>query len=395
MMSTPTDYFNLAEAYAEGVRSLLEPPAAPGDATDRAAAVPPPEQLADRAERLLPVSGGLNGVASARLNDADPTVRADAEVKLLAKAATDLEVAIMLLDAAESEREGARAPGASARQSLDRAGGGNSPDVEENLSALLSQPAAAAAVADRSSSDAVDDVDAAREESLTQVRDTLELVTRRAAKSGQASLGGLIGLGAMNLAGAVGTAGQGLANVLGVGETVGRWYNLVRSYAVNAYEAVMALLGSAAQAVSQKVVEWVNELTGKWTSELKGGKLLGTWLEKLYETEATKSAVGKLAAQSTADPAKFVAVAEEAKRLRESYEQQIKWADKVLEWVPRLSGPVMLALPHGTLIVAVLYVALGGYVIVAGADYVDAPRVNFLNRVPGVRQVAESSLGGA
>lgn len=395
-MSTPTDYFNLAEAYAEGVRSLLEPPALPGDATERAAAVLPPEQLADRAERLLPVSVGLNGVASARLNDADPTERADAEVKLLAKAATDLEVAMMLLDAAESEREGARAPEAASRQSLDRAGGGNSPSVEENLSALLGRPAAAIPlVAERSSSVAAEDVEDARAESLTQVRDTLELVTRRAARSGKASLGGLIGLGAMNLAGAVGAAGQGLANVLGVGETVGRWYNLVRSYAVNAYEAVMALLGSAAQAVSQKVVEWVNELTGKWTSELKDGKLLGKWLEKLYETEATMSAVSELVTRSTADPAKFVTVAEEAKRLRESYEQQIKWADKVLEWVPRLSGPVMLALPHGTLIVAVLYVALGGYVIVAGADYVDAPRVSFLNRVPGVRQVAELSLGGA
>lgn len=385
-MSTQTNYFELAEAYAGGVRDLMMP-AAPGERADRAAGLlaSSSEELADRAESLLPVSADLMGAAATRLGDADPDVRADAEMKMLAKAATDLAVASLLLDVVEGGRPAA----------ADRAVRGSTSGVEENLAALLSPPSALAsnfAAADRSSAASAEDVDAARADALTQVNDTLALISQRAAKSGQGALGGLIGIGAAQVAGAIGQAGQGLANVLGVGESISRWYQLIRSYAVNAYETVIALLGSAAQTVSQMVIGWVNDLTDKWTGELKGGKLLGKWLEALYETEATKTAVGELAARSGADPEKFAAVAEEGRRLRESYAQRIKWADKVLEWVPRLSGPVMLALPHGTLIVAALYVALGGYVIVTGADYVDAPRLKFLNRVSGVRQSAEGSL---
>jgi hypothetical protein len=35
---------------------------------------------------------------------------------------------------------------------------------------------------------------------------------------------------------------------------------------------------------------------------------------------------------------------------------------------------------------------LGVYIVAAGGDYVDAPRLQFLNRVPGVRRVVEARL---
>jgi hypothetical protein len=38
------------------------------------------------------------------------------------------------------------------------------------------------------------------------------------------------------------------------------------------------------------------------------------------------------------------------------------------------------------------YLALGVYVIAAGGDYVDAPRLQLLDRVPGVRVVVETRL---
>jgi len=44
------------------------------------------------------------------------------------------------------------------------------------------------------------------------------------------------------------------------------------------------------------------------------------------------------------------------------------------------------------LVLTALYIVLGGYVIVAGADYVDAHKLSLLNRVPGVRRVVESTL---
>jgi hypothetical protein len=43
-------------------------------------------------------------------------------------------------------------------------------------------------------------------------------------------------------------------------------------------------------------------------------------------------------------------------------------------------------------VVAATYVAICGYVVLNGADYVDADRVKILNRVPGVRQVVVANL---
>jgi len=41
---------------------------------------------------------------------------------------------------------------------------------------------------------------------------------------------------------------------------------------------------------------------------------------------------------------------------------------------------------------AAAYLVIAGYAILTGADYVDAARLKFLNRVPGVRQVVETSI---
>ena len=41
---------------------------------------------------------------------------------------------------------------------------------------------------------------------------------------------------------------------------------------------------------------------------------------------------------------------------------------------------------------AVLYVTLLGYCFYVGADYIDAPRMTRLGRIPGVVQVLETEL---
>ncbi len=44
---------------------------------------------------------------------------------------------------------------------------------------------------------------------------------------------------------------------------------------------------------------------------------------------------------------------------------------------------------------AAAYIILGGYVILAGADVVDAQRLRLLDRTPGVRRIAEMQLAAA
>ena len=57
-----------------------------------------------------------------------------------------------------------------------------------------------------------------------------------------------------------------------------------------------------------------------------------------------------------------------------------------------VGGAAALAIPQAAVLLAAAYIAITGYAVLAGADYVDAERAKLLNRVPGVRQVVEQSL---
>ena len=77
------------------------------------------------------------------------------------------------------------------------------------------------------------------------------------------------------------------------------------------------------------------------------------------------------------------------------YRQQIWLAERLITGVRYFGGVPAAALPYGKLMLAAIYIILGGYVIVIGADYVDAHKLNLLNRVPGVRRLVESNLSKA
>ena len=60
-----------------------------------------------------------------------------------------------------------------------------------------------------------------------------------------------------------------------------------------------------------------------------------------------------------------------------------------------VGGISAAALPASKLLLAGVYLVLGVYIVAAGGDYIDAPHLRFLNRVPGVRQVVEVRLAVA
>ena len=59
----------------------------------------------------------------------------------------------------------------------------------------------------------------------------------------------------------------------------------------------------------------------------------------------------------------------------------------------RLQASLRVAIvPDGALLMATIYVAICGYEVLNGADYVDADRIKLLNRVPGVWRVVVANL---
>jgi hypothetical protein len=130
----------------------------------------------------------------------------------------------------------------------------------------------------------------------------------------------------------------------------------------------------------------------EWVNDLKEGKHFGQILQNLYGTDKTVEVLQKEIATSQAELEQLIAAIQDVDRLDSAYHQQIKLAEKLLKGLRYLGGIAATALPSGVLLMAGSYLVLGAYIIATGGDYVDASHLEFLNRVPGVRQIVETRL---
>ncbi len=378
-MEATDSYLAAAHAYADAVRVLFAPSAAPtGERGGRGPASF--VDLAGQAERLSSLSGQLTQSISAQLEHPAAHARAQASIASLAKALTDLEVSAYLFQAAVDEEEKVTwAGGEASERSAVRLG-----RREQYLLLLLGEIEHDGGRTERRGNLRMG-AQEARTKLSVSIGDALDLVRERATKTGQAALEGLLGLGVAEVAAAVGLLGMDIADAMEQAEKASRLYVIFRDFAFRSYGSVIALFGQPlAQEAAQHALEWVDDL--------RNGRLFGELVEKLYETEQTGHALRQLAASSQASREQFLAAIEGIDELETSYGIQTSLADKLLRGFRFLKGVPAAALPQGTLLVAAVYVALGAYVVLAGADYVDAKRLKLLDRVPGVRQVVETKL---
>jgi hypothetical protein len=381
-MTTTDPYLDISQSYANGVRRLFAPSDVEDTGERGGQGTASPQELADQAENLSPVSEALTRAIAAQLTDVDDlNKRTQVFVKLLAKALTDLEISAYLYQAAIDEAEGIPwSEDNRAERSLADFG-----TIEKNLQVLLDEVEVSLEVAERAQMEEPPDIPTARVNLSNTIEDTLALILERASQTGESALGMLVGLGAAELAQAVGFVGMDIAELLGQAEKVTRLYNAFRDFLNRAYESLIELLGrQLAQTSAEQVLEWVNEL--------KEGASLNTILENFYETQQTFQNLQKLVTASQAQLEQFIAAIQRVSTLDSAYRKQITWAKKVLQalkWFGTLSTAV---LPQGQLVLATFFITLGSYIILVGADYVDSPNLTLLNCVPGVRRVVEKNL---
>lgn len=378
-MNTTESYQAAAHAYADGVRVVFGPSGVPTG--ERGGRGPTSfAELTEQAERLSPLSAQLTEAASAQLADPAPSARLQASIGLLAKALTDLEISAYLLQAAMDEEDETAWVGG---EGSERSWGGLGA-TEERLKFLLGEVESGLEAIERGKKPP-SNIPVARVTLSNSIEDAMDLISERASKTGQAALGGLLGLGAAEIVQAAGAVGMDIAHVLGQVDRVTRLHNLFRDFAIKAYGSLIALLGQPlAQTAAKSVLEWVDNL--------REGKLFGELLEKLYETEQTGQDLSQLVTDSQANLEEFVAAIEGVDGLDTSYGQQINLADKLLHGLKFLGSVPVAALPQGKVLLAAAYIVLGAYVVLAGADYVDARGLKLLDRVPGVCQVVETNL---
>ena len=379
-MSSSSAFAEIARAYADGVRVLFAPTGAV--AGERGGRGPVSyEDLAVQAEDLAPVSEQFIREAETRLEDGDPMARIQASTSLLAKAITDLQISVYLLEAAMEQEEEYEFADVETEQQRGLSGLG--PD-EELLGLITGELQTMTPAVDRGRS-TPGSVPDARVQLSNSVDDAVDLISSRAGKVGQSALGGLIGIGAAELISAAGIVGMDIAEALGQAETVTRLYELVRSYISGAIESLIALVGRPAlEAATDQALDWINEM--------KEGRLFGELLLKAYGTDQIIEELHLRIAGSQAGLEQFVAAAQDVDKLDSAFHQQIKLAEKLLKGLRFVGGISAAALPASKLVMAAAYLVLGIYIVLAGGDYVDAPHLQFLNRVPGVRHVVEVRL---
>jgi hypothetical protein len=379
-MTTPRPTPELARDYVEGVRALLKPGAGPGaERGGGAVAFGALPVLAARVDELTSLSAQLNEAMAAELEAPEPAERGEAASRLLAKALADLEVSSQLAQAAGEADEAMPSFAPAAER-----GGGPGAGLEETFALILGQGRPAVDFAVRGGA-APADLPSARAQLATGADDTLALITERAARAGQTAMAGLLTIGVAELAKAAAVVGTDLAVAVGQGEAAAKLTQAVAGFAAQAGNAITSLLGpSVAQSAANQVLGWLDEL--------RSGSKLAELLDKLYDTPGTLAEVERLTGSAPDDLARFVAAIGAVDALDEAYAKQIELAEKILGKVKLLALIPVGALPQGRVLMAAIYLALAGYIVLAGADYVDSPRVAVLKRVSGVREVVAQSL---
>lgn len=377
-LSTGMPYSDVAQAYAANVRALFAPPASKQRERGIGAATWSPSELADQAERLAPISSQLTVEAGNKLAAEDISERVEASNQLLAKALTDLTVSARLFEAAEDADS--QAPGgrtARSERSIISA-----PD--EMLQIILGAGAMISR-RERVGARALSSTEA-REALSETLEDTIDLISKRTATAGQSALTGLFGIGLVQVGQAAGLVGQSVAEAFGQAEKLSRLYALCRDFALKAYDSMLALLGPVvARAAGQQVLDWL--------AQVKEAEFIGQFLEKLYRTQETQAALLVIVRTSEASGDKFVSATADVDQLGEQYARQTALIEKLLKGLKFLGGIPAAVLPYGTLLLGGAYIAIMAYLVFNGADYLDADRLAFLNRVQGIRQVIETNLG--
>ncbi|MCS6845347.1 MAG: hypothetical protein NZ528_13650 [Caldilineales bacterium] len=376
-MSTPS-HQALADQYAQGVQSLLTTPTkARGK---RSAATP--EALAQRADNLASVAAALSQETAAHLDDLDPDVRLGAEQHLLAQAVANLAVADYLMAAAAQagEVEG-KPPSRRSTRAL--------PDPAPALDVLATPLAeAGAALSPRRTVGRPAASTATREELLAAVDQAIEAVVAGAAANGRDALAGILGLDLALLRQAASMVSQELAQLVQrVSEEGFRLLSKAVAFVVQAYDNLLAALG-------QEVTGEMRRFLADWLEQLRQGEALAGLLAALFETAKVQDRVRSAVEASSASPVVLGQVRSAVAALPQGFAARTRLVGQILAGLGVLKRIPAARLPAVEAAVAATYVGLLGYVLFVGGDYVDAPRLERLGRVPGVAQTVEVGLQG-
>jgi len=374
---TTHDYQAAVAAYAAELNDLFVPePAETRSAEPRAASA---ATLAGRADSLADRSAELLSQTRPFLSDDDPAVRLGAEQSLLAQAVASLRVAEGLMAAETAEEEAATR---SAAVQPEPAGFGELLALLETPLDSLGDDVTAQPALTRGRAP-----QASRDELIQAAGDVIDQVLNGVGEFGKDALAGLLGLDTALLKQAARLISGELADLVAkLGQQASLLVAKAVRFLLQAYDSLLAALGQdAASALRQQVAGWLDHIQqGDSAAQLVGAAL---------QADVVRAQVAELIAASQASAETLGQTEASVSALPGSFTGRTQLAGQILAGMAVLKRIPATRLPMVEVATAAVYLGLLGFVVYTGSDYVDAPRLERLGRVPGVLHVVEMGLG--
>jgi hypothetical protein len=405
-MATEQEYQLLLNDYVSRLRDVLAPAGPPGaPPPGRGAELSPAEGLAQRAEGLVTASRPLGELHSSLLDSADGSRRAAAELKLLAQAAAEVQVAQTLLETVT--REGDVGPGGRPRSS--RAAGQVSLD---ELADILESPLSAGVVpmiprGVRAEASKPTDPALAKAALKDGVEKSVRDITDEASTVGARALEVLLLVDPGTLVQGVSLLSKDAADLLdrvaaGLGGVLSRLARSALQLLLQAYDWVLALLGQDIESQARKqVADWIDEIKKESGGDGDNQGPFGKLVARIYGSDAIVADVAGWLAGSAAGVDQINQAADTVAGLAGKYQAQMDLAAKLIKVVALAKSVAVGRFPQVEILAAALMLGTLGYVIFTGYDHVDSGQVVFNqrfgipipDRVEGVRETARKALG--
>jgi hypothetical protein len=344
------------------------------------------EVLASRAEILVDASSRLGNLTVGYLDADESHVREAAEMKLLAQANAQAEIALNLLQTAVDESQGRSAGvtrssrSAGSQQAIEQLLGVLEAPLEQGLQPFVEKDLLRGAV----ETDPV----AARQGLQDSVRRSLKNISRKASQVSTLGLDTIFSLDDTLLIKGVALVSQDLADLIdkvvdGFNALLSRLTSAAMRLLLQAYDWVLALIGKdGEQAARQKVKEWIDLLRQGQIQAGSEDTPVSQLVEQIYATKAIDDLVSQWLSASQADASALSQTADTVSGLSARYEAKIGQVASFLK-VASLARSLPLPvdkLPYLQLVIAAVVLGLMGYTLFSGYDYVDSGSVNFFNR---------------
>jgi hypothetical protein len=168
---------------------------------------------------------------------------------------------------------------------------------------------------------------------------------------------------------------------------------------LQAFNAILALLGGNTQQSRQQVSKWVDQLKAQGQSQ-QGLEAVTRLVVHIYEPDMVKEDVASWLEATQAPPAEIAQTAVTVQSLSQHYDATADRVEQLLKAIAFVKALPLARTPQGTVVVAAAMLGVVGYTVYAGYSHVDSGRIVFANRfgfdiperIAGVRQTVQTAL---